>query len=54
VATTPRFYIPDVKTAIAAAIRVVPREECGRVIKNICSPDSNVPAAPGSSFEAHL
>jgi len=26
--------IPDLKAAIAAAIRAIPREECGRVIEN--------------------
>jgi len=26
--------IPDLKTAITAAIRAIPREECRRVIKN--------------------
>jgi len=26
--------IPDMKAAITAAIRAIPREECGRVIKN--------------------
>jgi len=32
-ATTPRL-IPDLKAAITAAIRAIPREECGRVIEN--------------------
>jgi len=27
--------IPDLKAAITAAIRAIPREECGRVIKNV-------------------
>ena len=27
--------IPDLKTAITAAIRAIPREECGRVIENL-------------------
>jgi len=26
--------IPDLKAAITAAIRAIPREECGRVIEN--------------------
>jgi len=29
--------IPDLKTAITAAIRATPREECGRVIENFAA-----------------
>jgi len=46
--------IPGLKTAITAAIRAIPKEECGRVIENFARPDPNVPAAPGSSIGAHF
>jgi len=46
--------IPDLKAAITAAIRAIPREECGRVIENFVRRIQMCPAAPGSSFGAHL
>ena len=60
--------IPDLKAVITAAIRAIPREECGRrtretfliekrrVIekRELSPPDPNVPAAPWSSFGAHF
>jgi len=44
--------IPVLKAAITAAIRAIPREESGH--QELCLPDPNVPAAPGSSFGAHF
>ena len=48
-ATTPRLS-PDLKAAITAAIRAIPRE--GH--RELCLPNPNVPAVPGSSFGAHF
>jgi len=45
--------IPDLKAAITAAIKAIPREECGGH-RELCRPDPNVHAAPGSSFGAHF
>ena len=42
--------IPDLK----AAIRAIPREECGRVIENFARRIQVLPAAPRSSFRAHF
>jgi len=42
--------IPDLKAAITAAIRAIPKEECGRS-RELCPPDPNVPAAPGAHLE---
>ena len=44
--------IPDLKAAITAAIRAIPREVCGRVIEELYPPDPNVPAGQESSFGA--
>jgi len=42
--------IPDLK----AAIRAIPKEEMWAGHRELCQPDPNVPAAPGSSFGAHF
>ena len=46
--------LPDLKAAITAAIRVIPQEQCGRVIENFVRSDTSLAAAPGCSFGAHF
>jgi len=44
--------IPDLKGAITAAVRAIPREECGRVIENFARRIQMCSA--GSTFGAHF
>jgi len=46
--------IPDLKAAITAAIRAIPREDCGRVIVNFARRIQMCLQCRGSSFGAHF
>jgi len=43
--------IPDLKAAITAAIRAIPKEECGRVIENFARRIQMCLQRPGAHLE---